>query len=91
LAALEMAISGGVGITLDAGDTATLFGEDQGRYLIATSFDKAEALMVAAGQAGVTLSTVGKVGGETMRIGSNEAPLAELQTLWQNSFAHHFA
>jgi hypothetical protein len=43
-----------VGVTLDAADTPTLFGEDQGRYLIApASFDKAEALMVAAGQAGV--------------------------------------
>jgi hypothetical protein len=49
--------AGDVGVTLDAADTPTLFGEDQGRYLIACNFDKAEALMVAAGQAGVPMVT----------------------------------
>src|SRR6056300_332108 len=35
LAAFEMAEASGVGVTLDTSDTATLFGEDQARYLIA--------------------------------------------------------
>jgi len=91
LAAFEMAANGGVGVTLDAADTATLFGEDQGRYLISTSFDKAEALMVAAGQAGVALSTVGRVGGDAVRIGGSEAALEELAVLWRGAFAEHFA
>jgi phosphoribosylformylglycinamidine (FGAM) synthase-like enzyme len=90
LAAFEMAVAGGVGLTLDAADTATLFGEDQGRYLIATSFDKAEALMVAAGQAGVPLVTVGRVGGDAMRIGAASAPMAELRESWATAFAEHF-
>ncbi len=64
LAAFEMAEAAGVGVTLDADDTPTLFGEDQARYLIACNFDQAEALMIAAGQAGVPLATVGKVGGD---------------------------
>jgi len=87
LAAFEMAEAAGVGVTLDAGDTATLFGEDQARYLIGTSFDKAEALMVAAGQAGVPIVTVGKFGGETVRFGGSEAPLAELSALYRGAFA----
>jgi phosphoribosylformylglycinamidine synthase len=86
-----MAVQGDVGITLDPADTATLFGEDQARYLIATSFDKAEALMVAAGQAGVALSTVGKVGGDMIRMGGSAAPLEELRALWDSAFAGHFA
>jgi phosphoribosylformylglycinamidine synthase II len=90
LAAFEMAVAGDVGITLDAADTATLFGEDQARYLIATSFDKAEALMVAAGQAGVPMLTVGRVGGDAVRIGGSEAPLADLRAVWANAFAEHF-
>jgi phosphoribosylformylglycinamidine synthase len=90
LAAFEMAVAGGVGLSVDASDTATLFGEDQGRYLISTSFDKAEALMVAAGQAGVPLVTIGKVGGEMLRLGSSEAPMAELTALWRGAFATHF-
>jgi phosphoribosylformylglycinamidine synthase len=91
LAAFEMAAAGDVGLVLDSGDMATLFGEDQGRYLIATSFDKAEALMVAAGQAGVSLNSVGRAGGQTLRFGQAEAPLSDLTTLWRGAFAEHFA
>ncbi|MEY3004240.1 MAG: phosphoribosylformylglycinamidine synthase subunit PurL [Pseudomonadota bacterium] len=91
LAAFEMAVAGDVGLSLDATDMATLFGEDQGRYLIATSFDKAEALMVAAGQAGVALSSVGRVGGTGLRLGNAEAPMADLVALWKGAFAAHFA
>jgi Phosphoribosylformylglycinamidine (FGAM) synthase, synthetase domain len=86
-----MAVAGDVGITLDAADTATLFGEDQARYLIATSFDKAEALMVAAGQAGVPMLTVGRVGGDAVRIGGSEAPLSDLRAVWAGAFAEHFS
>ncbi|SNS76406.1 phosphoribosylformylglycinamidine synthase subunit PurL [Tropicimonas sediminicola] len=87
LAAFEMAETAGIGVILDAADTATLFGEDQARYLIACSFDKAEALMVAAGQAGVPLQTVGRFAGETVRIGDAEAPLAELSRIFRSAFA----
>jgi phosphoribosylformylglycinamidine (FGAM) synthase-like enzyme len=90
LAAFEMAVAGDVGITLEAADTATLFGEDQGRYLIATSFDRAEALMVAAGKAGVPMVTVGRVGGDRVKIGTSEAPLADLRAIWSGAFAGHF-
>ncbi|MDV7141915.1 phosphoribosylformylglycinamidine synthase subunit PurL [Tropicimonas sp. TH_r6] len=86
LAAFEMAESAGVGIILDAADTPTLFGEDQGRYLIACSFDKAEALMVAAGQAGVPLQTVGRFTGDTVRMGGSEAPLEDLSALYHGAF-----
>ncbi len=91
LAAFEMAEAAGVGLVLDAADTPTLFGEDQARYLIATSFDKAEALMVAAGQAGVALISVGRFGGDKVRIGRSETSLAELQALYRGSFAAAFA
>jgi len=90
LAAFEMAVAGGVGLTLEAADTATLFGEDQGRYLIATNFDKAEALMVAAGHAGVSLVSVGKVGGDMVRIGAAQAPLEDLAAMWKGAFAEIF-
>ncbi len=85
LAAFEMADAAGVGVILDASDTPTLFGEDQGRYLIACSFDKAEALMVAAAQAGVPLTSVGRFGGSSVRMGGSEAPLEELSALWREA------
>jgi len=91
LAAFEIAHAAGCGVTLELADTPTLFGEDQARYLISTSFDKAEALMVAAGRAGVMLSSVGRVGGDTIRIGRSEAPLAELSDSYTTTFATTFA
>jgi hypothetical protein len=46
--------------------------------------------MVAAGQAGVPMVTVGRVGGDKVRIGASEAPLAELRAIWSGAFAGHF-
>jgi len=90
MAAFEMAEAAGVGVTLDASDTPTLFGEDQGRYLIATSMDKAEALMIAAGQAGVSITTVGKFGGSDVSFGGVSAPLEELATTYRETFGAAF-
>jgi phosphoribosylformylglycinamidine synthase len=91
LAAFEMAETAGVGIHLDAEDTPTLFGEDQARYLIACSFDKAEALMIEAGKAGVSLHTVGRFHGDTVTMGSASAPLADLAAVYRSTFANTFA
>ena len=87
LAAFEMAEGAGLGVSLTPRSIAALFGEDQGRYLIACSFDQAEALMVAAGQAGVHLETVGQFGGDQIRLGDDGAPLAELSALYRGAFA----
>ncbi|HKL55654.1 MAG: phosphoribosylformylglycinamidine synthase subunit PurL [Roseovarius sp.] len=91
LAAFEMAEAAGVGVHLDEADTAVLFGEDQGRYLIACNFDQAEALMIEAGRAGVSIQSVGRFTGDAVRIGGAEAPLAELSQVFRNGFAAHFA
>ena len=88
LAAFEMAEAAGVGITLNADQIADLFGEDQARYLIACSFDQAEALMVAAGQAGVTLTTAGRFGGDQVKFGGDSAALSDLSALYRGAFAH---
>ncbi len=87
LAAFEMAEAAGLGVKLDIRDLPSLFGEDQARYLIACSFDQAEALMVAAGAAGVTLAMVGRFGGDAVALGGEAAPLAELSALYRSAFA----
>ncbi|MEM6308722.1 MAG: phosphoribosylformylglycinamidine synthase subunit PurL [Pseudomonadota bacterium] len=87
LAAFELAEAADVGIHLFEDDTAQLFGEDQARYLVACNFDQAEALMVAAGSAGIPIATVGRVTGSSVRMGRSEAPLADLANLYRNSFA----
>ncbi len=86
LAAFEMAENAGVGVTLEAADTPTLFGEDQARYLIACNFDQAEALMIAASEAGVPIATVGRFGGDAVTFGGSSAPLAELSETFRSSF-----
>jgi phosphoribosylformylglycinamidine synthase len=91
LAAFEMAEAAGVGVQIDASDTPTLFGEDQARYLVACNFDQAEALMIAAGQAGVPLETVGKFTGDTVKVGGSEATLEELSQIFRSSFAEAVA
>jgi len=86
VAAFEMAESAGVGVTLEAGDTPTLFGEDQSRYLVACNFDQAEALMIAASTAGVPIMSVGRFGGDTVNFGSSSAPLSDLSAVFRSSF-----
>jgi phosphoribosylformylglycinamidine synthase len=91
LAAFEMADAAGLGVTVEISEIDQLFGEDQARYLIACGFDLAEALMVAAGQAGVPIAQVGRFGGDTVQLGSASAPLAELSDLYRSAFAARLA
>ena len=90
LAAFEMAEAGGVGVTLDDSATPALFGEDQARYLVACTFDAAEALMAEAGRAGVPVRAVGKFGGDAVNFGGSSAPLADLAAVYRGAFAETF-
>ncbi len=87
LAAFELAEAAGIGVTLDSSDMGMLFGEDQARYLVACNFDQAEALMIAAGRAGVPVASVGRFGGDMVRFDRSSAPLAELSGLFRSAFA----
>ncbi len=90
LAAFELAEAAGVGVEINAEDTATLFGEDQARYLLACSSDQADALSVAAAQAGVPVQKVGRFGGNTVSLGAAAAPLADLTALFHKTFGATF-
>ena len=90
LAAFEMAEAAGLGLSLDDDATPLLFGEDQARYLLAASFDVAEALMVEAGQAGVTLNVVGRFGGDAVRMGHSSASLEELSAVYRGVYSQLF-
>nr|WP_111298892.1 phosphoribosylformylglycinamidine synthase subunit PurL [Paracoccus saliphilus] len=87
LAAFEMAEAAGLGVTLDTGDIGQLFGEDQARYLVACGPSAAERLAAAASAAGVTVTTVGRFGGDSVTLGGDAAPLAELSDLYRSAFA----
>ncbi|WP_333684072.1 phosphoribosylformylglycinamidine synthase subunit PurL [Pontibaca methylaminivorans] len=85
LAAFELAEPEGLGVTLDPVPTALLFGEDQARYLVSCDFDQAEMLMIAAGNAEVPITCVGRLGGKSFRVGKSEAPMAELSALYRSA------
>jgi len=66
-AAAEMALASGVGIALtpepEINPLGWLFGEDQGRYLIALPADKADEVYTRADAAGVPAEPIGQAGG----------------------------
>ena len=68
-----------------------LFGEDQGRYLLACDFDATEALLGEAARAAVPLAIVGRFGGDRIVFGGAEAPRAALSALFRTSFADALA
>ncbi|MFZ1662604.1 MAG: phosphoribosylformylglycinamidine synthase subunit PurL [Paracoccaceae bacterium] len=86
LAAFEMAEAAGVGVTLEASDIATLFGEDQARYLVACSDADAKALLAAATKAGVNAAKVGTFGGKSVTFGAASAAMADLSRLYRTAF-----
>ena len=87
LAAFEMAEAAGIGIRLDSGDIAQLFGEDQARYLVACDAAGAQALLKAADAAGVPAAQVGVFGGLAVQMGDDAGDLAELSQLYRTAFA----
>ncbi|MTD99116.1 phosphoribosylformylglycinamidine synthase subunit PurL [Paracoccus sp. YIM 132242] len=87
LAAFEMAEAAGIGIRLDSGDIAQLFGEDQARYLVACDAAGADALLKAADAAGVPAVQVGVFGGLAVQMGSDAGDLADLSRLYRTAFA----
>jgi len=87
LAAFEMAEAAGIGVTLTPKDLGQLFGEDQARYLVATDAAGAAALTAAGAATDVPVQVVGSFGGETVRLGTSDAPLADLSALYRSAFA----
>ena len=87
LAAFEMAENAGIGVTIESGDIAFLFGEDQARYLAAVRPSDIAALTAAAGAADVTLAQVGRFGGAAVTLGAASAPVAELSKIYRSAFA----
>ncbi|UWQ20686.1 phosphoribosylformylglycinamidine synthase subunit PurL [Jannaschia sp. W003] len=90
LAAFTLAEAHGVGVALDVEGIPALFGEDQGRYLIAATLEAAETLMEHAGEADVPLVMVGQFGGDAVTLGADSAPLAPLSKLFRGRFAELF-
>ena len=79
VAIAEMAMAGGTGATIDAGDGSIgwAFGEDQARYLVTTR--DGEALVAAAKAAGVPAQAIGRTGGDALSFGGGKVSIATLR------------
>jgi phosphoribosylformylglycinamidine synthase len=76
IAVAEMAMAGGIGANLtglDQADAGILFGEDQGRYVLAVRPDSAAAVQERAKAAGVTVTVLGTTSGTALTGRSAEA------------------
>jgi phosphoribosylformylglycinamidine synthase len=85
-AVAEMALAAGIGVELApyAGELplhAVYFGEDQGRYLVATSDDMAFAVEREAQEYGLPVRQIGVVRGENIVVpGETPLPLSQLRS-----------
>jgi phosphoribosylformylglycinamidine synthase len=73
VALAEMAMPRGIGAQLGANTIAFLFGEDQGRYIVAVSGADADHVMAAVTKAGVPAALLGRTGGDKIAIGGHES------------------
>ncbi len=87
LAAFEMAEAAGIGLSLRPDDTGTLFGEDQGRYLVACTFDQAENLRANGRDLNIEVEVMGRFGGDQISFGGVGVALADLSALYRGAFA----
>jgi phosphoribosylformylglycinamidine synthase subunit PurL len=86
VALAEMALAGGIGATIAAEDPehAFLFGEDQGRYVMAAAPGETEAIAEEARRLAVPLSRIGVTGGRMLTLGSTMVAIAALREAYEN-------
>lgn len=76
----EMAMAGEIGAEINIAefglpDIATLFGEDQARYILSTPKDKADEIIQAAEKRKIPVQMLGRVGGDDLMI-DDTAPIS---------------
>lgn len=83
----EMAISGGLGATIDAPEgnpVAAFFGEDQNRYLVTVKAESAEAVLTLTP---VSAVRIGTTGGDGLKLGTARAiSVRELKAAYEGWF-----
>jgi len=88
VAIAEMALAGNIGVETSLPNVpnpaAILFGEDQGRMLVATN--DPEAVVAAATDANLFAARVGTTGGDAVKVAGNVVPLADLRTAHEGFF-----
>ena len=83
VALAEMALAGNIGATIgvpcDVAAHATLFGEDQARYLVVVPDVEARAVLAQAEARGVPCARIGTTGGNALQLGEVAVTLDALR------------
>ncbi|HEY0283118.1 MAG TPA: phosphoribosylformylglycinamidine synthase subunit PurL [Rhizomicrobium sp.] len=80
VAVAEMALAGNIGATVASGTIPFLFGEEQGRYVLAAPRAAAERIVSEAKEAGIAASLLGTTGGDKVAVKeAGEMALARLR------------
>jgi phosphoribosylformylglycinamidine synthase len=81
VALAEMAMAGGIGAEIGVHPIPFLFGEDQGRYLIAADVEEAKRILTEAKAANVPARMLGRTWGDSFKLGSEDPfPVARLRS-----------
>lgn len=87
VAIAEMAIASNMGANIDIATSAErTFGEDQGRYIVTAPHEVAERILLKAAEMNIPAIAIGETGGDKLKLGEAEIPVAELKTVFDNSF-----
>ncbi len=93
VAVSEMALAGGVGAAMGEYDGpqpvhAMAFGEDQGRYIVASS--RSGEIIARAKASGIPVRIIGETGGDTISVpGEEPVPLEKLRSLHEGWLPHY--
>jgi phosphoribosylformylglycinamidine synthase len=86
--AADLAMASGIGISLEASekipDNGWFFGEDQGRYLLCVRPRRLDGILRQGRDKGVSLTFVGEMSGDEIRIGSARIQLQDLKNQWES-------
>jgi phosphoribosylformylglycinamidine synthase len=77
------------------GDIATLFGESASRAIVSVADDRTGEILALAGEFGVPVRVIGRVGGDRIRISIAERVavdegLADAQRVWSDAIGSYF-
>ena len=91
VAVAEMAMAGNIGASIDGSrdlsPLAWLFGEDQGRYLLAVSAPESASILAEAQAKDIAATLIGMTGGTTLKVdGAGEIALGRLKRAHERWF-----
>ncbi len=95
-AVVEMAVRADRGVELNLGEVhgdefVALFSESASRVLVATTADKADAVLARAAELGIPVAEVGATTeGTDLSFGEVSVPVSQLREAWTNTLPEHF-